>query len=74
MLLDPEPCSLNCSPAELLQVCAEDTLYPSHSSNPSKGERKKKKLITSMTLTQPCLLQLSLCSWLLAKYKPELAL
>lgn len=27
-----------------------------------------------MTLTQPYLLQLSLCSWLLAKHKPELAL
>lgn len=38
------------------------------------GEEKKKKLITSMTLTQPYLLQLSLCSWLLAKHKPELAL
>lgn len=43
MVLEPESCSLNCSPAELLQVCAEDRLHPSHSSNPSKGERKKKK-------------------------------
>lgn len=72
MLLAPESCSLNCSPAELL---LRTGYIPATAAILQRGRgKKKKKLITSMTLTQPYLLQLSLCSWLLAKHKPELAL
>lgn len=40
MLLGPRSCSSNCSPLELLKVCAKDTFYLHYSSNPQRGEKK----------------------------------